>query len=215
LPPVETLVRVNDPEGTVERSDLVEESSHHLGFDWVDPKMTRFTFVFRDSSSISFFVDKYNILKSDANDGILAIDYCHLANTICIARSPLEILFFFVYSCLFLGLHVAFPFDDFIMWVLWALNVAPSQLHHNTWVSFQTFQLICDMFHLSSTPSTFLHYYTSHLIDPVSWLSFINRSSNILFALYTTSYKNFKEKFFKLFVESEGKELFFDENDRS
>ncbi|KAK7373114.1 hypothetical protein VNO80_06511 [Phaseolus coccineus] len=81
---IQTLSPLNDPEGTFDWSDLVEDSFHRLGFDWVDPKVTGFTSVYRDSSSISAFVDKYNILKLDANHGILAVDYCHPADTICI-----------------------------------------------------------------------------------------------------------------------------------
>jgi len=88
--------------------------------------------VFRDSSSISAFVDKYNLLKSDVDENILAIDYSHLTDTIFIGRSPSEAPFFFLYSFLFSDLHVALPFGDFIMGVLRELNIAPSQLHPNT-----------------------------------------------------------------------------------
>jgi len=149
-----------------------------------------------------------------SND-ILAIDYCRPTGTICMCRATTEGLFFFVYSCLFSYLHVALPFDDFMMGVLRALNVAPSQLHINTCASLQTFQLICDMFLLCPTPSTFLHYYTSHPTDPVSWLSLIIRSDNILFAPFTSLYKNFKGKFFKIFIEPDGRELLFDECSQS
>jgi len=120
----------------------------------------------------------------------------------------LEGTFFFVYSCLLSNLHVVLPFDDFVMGVIQTLNVSPSQLHPNTWPSLR---LICDMFCLSPTPSTLLSYYTSHPTESVSWLSFISRLGNILFNPYTTSYKNFKGKFFKFFVELEGMGLFFDE----
>ena len=54
------------------------------------------------------------------------------------------------------------------------LNPKAPKNHPNTWASLKTFQLICDMFCLCPTPSNFLHYYTSHSIDPVSWLSLIN-----------------------------------------
>jgi len=67
------------------------------------------------------------------------------------------------------------------------------------------------MFCLFPTPSTFLNYYTSHLNDSFSWFSLISRPSNILFSPYTTSYKNFKGNFFKLFVEPEGTRFVFDE----
>ena len=196
LPPME-VIRVDDPECPINRSDPSEQSSHLLGLDWVDPKVTGFTFVYLDEASISSFIGKYPILKSNANDGILAVDYYRSTDTICMGWSPSKGFFFFVYYYLFFYLHVAFPFDDFTMGVFQTLNVAPSQLHPNTWVSLRTFRLICDVFCLSPTPSTFLSYYTSHLIELVS--------------PFTTSHKNFKGKFFKFFVEPEGMRFIFDE----
>ena len=76
-------------------------------------------------------------------------------------------LFLFCTLVFFSDLYVSFPFDDFTMGVLQALNVAPSQIHPNTWASLQTFRLICDVYHLSPTPATFLSYYTSHPVEPV------------------------------------------------
>jgi len=56
--------------------------------------------IYRDGASVSSFLGKYPILKSDASDGILAIDYCRPTDTICMGRSPSEDPFF-LYSCLF------------------------------------------------------------------------------------------------------------------
>jgi len=48
---MEVSVRADDPEGVADRSDPIEESSHHLGLDWVDPRMTEFTFVYLNGPS--------------------------------------------------------------------------------------------------------------------------------------------------------------------
>jgi len=130
--------------------------------------------------------------------------------SVSVGLPPKHLSFLFI-PVFFSDLHVVLPFDDFMMGVHWERNIAPSQLHPNTWAPLQTFRLICDMFRLSPTPSTFLHYYISHPSDPVSWLLLISQQSNILFNPYTTSYKNFKGKILKLFVETEGMDLFFDE----
>jgi len=145
------------------------------GFDWLDPKVTDFTYVYLDRPSISSFIGNHTILKSDASDCILVIGYCWSTDTICMGRFPSQGHFFFVYSFLLPDLHVAIPFDDFTMGVLRTLNVPLSQLHPNNWASLQTFRLICDMFRLSPIPFTFLSYYTSHPTDLVSWLLLINR----------------------------------------
>jgi len=41
--------------------------------------------------------------------------------------------FFYMYMCHFSQLHVRLPLDDFAMVVLCALDVAPTQLHPNSW----------------------------------------------------------------------------------
>jgi len=46
----------------------------------------------------------------------------------------------------------------------------------------------------------------------MSWLSFSSRPGNIQFAAFTTSYKNFKEKYFKIFVEPDDQDLLYNEN---
>jgi len=63
---VKTSVRVYDPEDVADWADPAEESSHCLGFEWVDPKVAEFISVHRDSSSNGSFVNNHNLLKSDA-----------------------------------------------------------------------------------------------------------------------------------------------------
>ena len=41
--------------------------------------------------------------------------------------------FFYIYMCHFSQLHVRLSLDDFAMGVLRLLNVAPTQLHLNSW----------------------------------------------------------------------------------
>jgi len=155
------------------------------------------------------FLKEVPILKSDASDGILAVEHCRPTDTICMDQSSSEGPFFFLNSCLFFDLHVALPFNNFTMGVLQALNVAPSQLHLNTWDSLQTFRLICDAFRLSPTLSTFLSYYTSHPVEPVIWHFLISQSGNILFNPFTTSYKNFRVSSSR-FSLTKGTKFFFD-----
>jgi len=102
-----------------------------------------------------------------------------------------------VFSCLFLDLHVSLPFANFMIGVLKALNVNPTQLHPNTWASIQAFRLICDVPRLHPTPSCFLSYYASHPAEPVLWHSLISQSDNVLFNSYTTLYKKLKKYFSK------------------
>ena len=55
----------------------------------------------------------------------------------------------------------------------------------------------------------FLFYYSTYQVSPVSWVSLVSRSGSVRFAAFTTSYKNFKERYFKIFVEPDGREYFY------
>jgi len=115
-----------------------------------------------------------------------------------------------MYTCLFSDFQVPLPFDTFTVGVLQEFNIAPSQLHPNTWTSMQDFRVVCPTFGMRHAASCFLHFYTSHSSDPVCWHLLVSRAGSILFKAFTASYKNFKEKFFKVFVEPAGMLHFFD-----
>jgi len=54
---------------------------------------------------------------------------------VCHCREGLEGDIFYMYACMFTELHVRLPLDEFTMGVLRLLNVAPTQLHPNSWGS--------------------------------------------------------------------------------
>jgi len=142
---------------------------------------------------------------------LLAFGPCSLEDRVYRERSSTEPPFFFMYSCLFADLHVSLPFNAFMVGVLKELNVAPTQLHPNSWASMQAFRIVCRTFGLRPLPSCFLHFYSSYPAKFASWQSLVSRAGSVLFKPFTASYKNFKEKFFKVYVESAGTRYFFDE----
>ena len=93
--------------------------------------------------------------------------------------------------------------------------MAPSQLHLNTWVFMHTFHVVYQTFGVRPFATCFLRFYTSHPFDPVRWHSLVSQVGSVLFKAFTTSYKNFKERFFKVFMEPAGTPHFFDAVDRS
>jgi len=93
-----------------------------------------------------------------------------------LVEKVIHMIFFFMYSALISDLHVCLPFDDFTMGVLRVLNVAPSQLHPNSWASLQVFRLICRVFHLKPTPQVFLQYYCTRPGELLNWLSLVGQN---------------------------------------
>jgi len=212
---VEDVVRGDDPGSVIDRSGSPEQFISPPKLDWVDPKVTNITSAFRTETSIANFLDRVPILKADTSNNLISVEPYSLTEAISLGRSSTEVPFFYMYSCLFANLHVSLPFNNFTMDVLQALNVAPTQLHPNTWASIQVFRLICNVLHFHPTPSCFLSYSTSHSGELVLWHSLISRSGNVLFSSFNTSYKNFKEKFFMVFIRPKGVPFFFVEVNRS
>jgi len=91
----------------------------------------------------------------------------------------------------FSNLHIFLPFDNFTMGVLRTLNIAPTQLHPNTWVSIQAFRLIYDVLCLHPTPFCFLCYYTSHPVYSVLWHSLSIRSEATSYFFNETGWSRF------------------------
>jgi len=75
----------------------------------------------------------------------------------------------------------------------------------------QAFRVVCRTFGVRPLPSCFLHFYASHPAELVGWHSLDSQAGSMLFKPFTASYKNFKEKFFKVYVEPAGTQYFFDE----
>jgi len=69
--------------------------------------------------------------------------------------------------------------------------------------------MVCRLFDLTPRAEVFLFYYNTHRSNPVSWVSLVSRSRSVRFAAFTTSYKNFKQRYFKVFVEPDDREYFY------
>jgi len=91
---------------------------------------------FSKSVTIVDFCKKYDILADTVDDRIISVERARSGDSVCHGREGHSHDFFYMYSTLVSDLHVCLPFDDFTMRVL---NVAPSQLHPNSWTSLQAF----------------------------------------------------------------------------
>ena len=115
-----------------------------------------------------------------------------------------------MYYVLLTSLHVRLPFDEFIVRVLYILNVAPSQLHPNDWAALQAFKLVYRVLGLKPSPPIFLHYYSTRPKEPVGWLSLFGQPRIGLFVPYSSSFKSYKNTFFIVVVNPPGRPYFFD-----
>ncbi|QCD95582.1 hypothetical protein DEO72_LG6g276 [Vigna unguiculata] len=95
------------------------------------------------------------------------------------------------------------------MGVLRLLNVAPTQLHPNSWAYLQAFRLLCMALYLEPSPRAFLYFFVTRPKSPITWLSLINRPGLNKLEAFTQSFKIFKDGFFKVVVKPAGRSHFY------
>jgi len=140
----------------------------------------------------------------------LFAERCTPIDNMCHGREGHSHDFFYIYPCMFIDSNIRLPFDEFTIGILGPLNVAPMQLHPNSWASLQAFRLLVEMFHLRPSPHVFLSYYSTRPSYPVKWVSLVSQSHNVLFTPFSSSYKYFKDSFFKIVITVAGRHYFFD-----
>jgi len=182
---------------------------HRPGYDWVDPRVKLPLSRFTRSAELAALRKRADIIADTVDERIVSVERVRRGDSVCHGREGHSHDFFYMYSTLVTDLHVCVPFDDFTMGVLRVLNVAPSQLHPNSWAALQSFRLICRVLHLKPSPQVFLQYYSTRPGELASWVSLVGQSHQCLLAAYTQSFKRFKTGFFKVIIRSAGAEYFY------
>jgi len=89
------------------------------------------------------------------------------------------------------------------------LNVAPTQLHPNSWAYLQAFRLLCMALYLQPSPLAFLYFLVVRPRSPTTWLSLISRLGFNRLDAFTQSFKHFKDGFFKVVIKQVGRSHFY------
>jgi len=112
--------------------------------------------------------------------------------------SDLEGPFYFVYSTLFRRLGFWLPFTPFERTLLTELNMAPTQLHPNSWAFARAFAILCCGLGLTPSVDVFLHFFEAKDPGKKLWVSLNGVAGRVLLTLFQQSYKGFKKNFFKV-----------------
>ncbi|QCE10931.1 hypothetical protein DEO72_LG10g2164 [Vigna unguiculata] len=118
-----------------------------------------------------------------ARRDIIAPERVTAVECACHGREGAAEEFFYMYMCHFSQLHIRLPFDEFTMGVLRLLNVAPTQLHPNSWAYLPK--------------------------SPITWLLLISQPGLNKLEAFTQSFKHFKDGFFKVVVKPVGRSHFY------
>ncbi|MED6124800.1 hypothetical protein PIB30_062320 [Stylosanthes scabra] len=107
----------------------------------------------------------------------------------------------FVYEPIFTKVGVQIPFSEFEIEVLNACEVAPSQIHPNSWGFIRAYEVVCREFGFPTSLGVFHHLFK--LTKPFSkdkqqWLSFRANQGRKVFEMNEESVRDFKNLYLKV-----------------
>jgi len=178
------------------------------GYGWVVGDVRDQSSLFRCSRLLNSWLNCTSVISKGVSRGIVSLERVSAIDRVCHGQEGATEKFFYMYMCHFSQLHVRLPLDDFTMGVLRALNVAPTQLHPNSWAYLQAFRILCQSLYLEPTPYAFLYFYDTRPRRPATWLSLISRPSISRLDAFSQSFKHFKDRYFKVIVKEGGKAHF-------
>ena len=134
--PMERVVKVReDPPEELAESNWPAKA----GYEWVAADVRTQHSLFWWSRLLRSWLNCTPIFEKGAQRDIVAPEQVTVMECVCHGREGSAKEFFYMYMCHFSQLHIRLPFDEFTMGVLQLLNVAPTQLHPNSWVYLQAF----------------------------------------------------------------------------
>jgi len=111
-------------------------------------------------------------------------------------RSNNGVPFFYLYQIIFK--RICLPFSGFERELLTEINVAPAQLHPNSWAFVKAFGILCGYIGQPPSVDIFLHFFEVKKQGKSLWVSLSNITGRVILSLFQQSYKGWKGKFFKV-----------------
>jgi len=177
-------------------------------YGWVATDVRDQSSLFRWSRLLNSWLNCTPIISKGVSGDIVSLERVSAIDRVCHGQEGATEKFCYMYMCHFSQLHVRLPLDDFAIGVLRALNVAPTQLHPNSWAYLQAFRILCQSLYLEPTPYAFLYFYDTRPRRPATWLSLISHPSISRLDAFSQSFKHFKDGYFKVVVKEGGKAHF-------
>jgi len=128
--PMETVREVReDPPEELAESDWPAKG----GYGWAAADVRNQSSLFRWSRLLNSCLNYTPVISKGVSGDIVSLERVSAIDRVCHGQEGATEKFFYMYMCHFSQLHVRLPLDGFTMGVLRALNVAPMQLHPNSW----------------------------------------------------------------------------------
>jgi len=124
----------------------------------MDSEVDTYVFEFTKKQKVEDFVATYDICHESMVEFILA-KACGTSNRIYMKHQPNSEDFIFVYEYFSKELDITFPLSIFGAQMLTYMNVAPRQLHPNSWTFVKALQILCSQLDIEPTVNKFTYFY--------------------------------------------------------
>ena len=106
--------------------------------------------------------------------------------------------FCYFYAIVLKRVLLRLPLSIFEKELLTELNVAPAQLHPNSWAFFRAFSILCDQFGVPPFVDVFLYLFEVKKLNRQLWVSVNSIPGKGILTLFQSLYKKFNGHFLKV-----------------
>ncbi|QHO08330.1 uncharacterized protein DS421_14g471640 [Arachis hypogaea] len=198
---VEKKVKGKKKKGVVDDVDKIVEEVFVWDpadpYGWVSESVKGWVSVFDDDRSISQLGSPSSWIRVGSGVNLRFLP-CNASDRVFHCGESFE--YFYMYSAVFVGLGVRFPFSEFERGVLMQLKCAPSQLHPNSWAFVRAFEILMGVLEIEALLKVFFALFQCKGVKRGYWLNLASAPGRAIFSLYRSSFKGFKSMFLRVGV---------------
>ncbi|GAU35507.1 hypothetical protein TSUD_155380 [Trifolium subterraneum] len=152
----------------------------------ISSKFTTHEFVstFRKAVKLTDLEHENLIITDPVNEG----EYVTTVN----AQEP---HYFYMYTRVIQTLNIWLPFTTFEGQMLKTMNIAPNQLHPNSWAFIKAFEVVCRDLEIVPTIGIFFCFFQVKHLSPHSLISLSSQANRGCFSLYASNFKHYRDTF--------------------
>jgi hypothetical protein len=106
--------------------------------------------------------------------------------------------YFLMYGVVVQTFNLWFPLTQFEISLLHTLNIAPIQLHPNSWGFAKAYEIVCLALGLTPSIGVFFSFYHLKSFTADRLVSLCALPNRTLFSLYANNFKNYQDSFFRI-----------------
>ncbi|CAL0319571.1 unnamed protein product [Lupinus luteus] len=197
------------------QSSTKEYSSASDPKNWVDREVLNIQSTVQYKKLQNIIINAKNLLPNTDSTTVL-FRACKTSDRVCMSKSDEKYDFCYFYEAFFTELGLQLPFSDFQVSVLNEINVAPTQLHLDSWAFIRCFELLYASCSLAPSVSTFFFFFEveEEKNSNISWVKIHARPQRrrILILDHPSRDFVFKDSFFRVERREGSTPFFMNEN---